>query len=73
MDPATILALVSGALSLTEQLLPQLQALQTSGQITADQQAAVLARYNSLKAAADGQFAGPEWQLAPPPAPAPGI
>lgn len=63
MDPLTILAVINGSLALTESLLPVLDQLVKSGQITAEQQAVILAKYNSLKARADGQFSGPQWAI----------
>ena len=63
METAAIIAALNGALSLSTTLLPLIQQLQQQGQITAQQQAALLAQYNSLKTQADGQFSGPEWKL----------
>jgi hypothetical protein len=55
--------ILNAALTLVEELLPKLSELKANGEISAEQQAALLAKYNSLKARADGQFAGPEWQV----------
>lgn len=63
MDPITILSLLSGSLSLAEQLIPLVNDAVQKGQISVEDQAAVLAKYNSLKAKADGQFSGPAWQV----------
>jgi hypothetical protein len=63
MDPITILALVNGSISLIETALPAIQQAVQKGDITPTQQSELLARYNSLKAKADGQFQGPEWQI----------
>jgi hypothetical protein len=64
MDPATILSLATVAIDLVEKLLPAIDQLRLKGNITAEQQQQVRARYESLKARADGQFSGPEWQKA---------
>lgn len=66
MDPLTILNAVNAGLALVDALLPELQKLQLKGEITVEQQEQVLARYHSLRARADGQFSGPEWQIDPP-------
>lgn len=65
MDPITIIAAANGGIQLVEALLPLIQQLAQKGDISVDQQAQLLARYNSLKAKADGQFSGPEWQITP--------
>jgi len=52
-------------LALVESLLPLLDIFKASGEITAEQQQELLDKYNSLKNKADGQFAGPEWQVRP--------
>jgi hypothetical protein len=64
MDPVTAINLAVTGLNLVEQLLPVIEQMRLSGDITAAQQAEVRARYESLKARADGQFNGPEWQRA---------
>jgi hypothetical protein len=61
MDPITILSLANGALTVVEALIPKIAELFQKGEITAAQQQEVLAKYQSLKAKADGQFSGPEW------------
>ena len=63
MDPLTILNAVNAGLALVDALLPELQKLQLKGEISVEQQQAVLDRYSRLKARADGQFSGPEWDL----------
>jgi len=65
MDPISILAAISASIDIAEKLLPLVSQLKADGQITADQQADILARFESLKAKADGQFSGPEWQVDP--------
>lgn len=62
MDPATIIALLNGALQLGGALLPQIDKMRQEGTITPEQQAEIHAKYLSLKSAADGQFSGPQWQ-----------
>lgn len=62
MDPITIIAAVNAALALVETLIPQLSRLLQNGEITVEQQQAVLDRYNALKKAAEEGFSGPEWE-----------
>ena len=62
MNSASVLLIVNGALTALEELLPRLGQLRANGEIIAEQQAEVQARYASLKTRADGQFSGPEWQ-----------
>ena len=63
MNPIAILAATNAALSLAEQLLPLIDQLSAKGEVSAEQQAELLAKYNSLKTQADGQFSGPAWQV----------
>jgi len=65
MDPVTAISLATAGMSLIEQLIPIINDMRLSGQITAEQQRQVLDRYQSLKARADGQFSGPEWAIVP--------
>jgi hypothetical protein len=55
--------LINSALGLVEALLPKIQEMARKGEISAEQQRELRARYDSLKAKADGQFTGPEWQI----------
>ncbi len=59
---ATQLAALNAALTLAENLIPSISAAFANGEITAEQQAEVLARFNALKDKADEHFTGPEWQ-----------
>jgi hypothetical protein len=63
METTAILAAVNAALDITTQLLPLINQLAAKGEVTPEQQAELLARYNSLKTQADGQFTGPAWQV----------
>lgn len=65
MNPLAILATANAALSLLEQLLPLIDGLAAKGEVTPEQQAELLAKYNSLKTQADGQFTGTAWQVEP--------
>lgn len=65
MDPFTIISLINGGMKLAEDLLPLLDGMVSRGEITAEQQAQVRAKYESLKAKADGQFQGAHWQIEP--------
>jgi len=61
----------NAALALAESLLPIIDNLAARGEISVEKQAEARQRYLSLRAKADGQFTGPQWQVAelPPPAP----
>jgi hypothetical protein len=63
MDPITAIAAVSAALSLVESLIPKIAEWTKQGDISPEQQAELLAKYNSLRSRADGQFTGPEWEV----------
>ena len=63
METTAILAAVNAALDITTRLLPLIDQLAAKGEVTPEQQAELLARYNSLKTQADGQFTGPAWQV----------
>ncbi|GEM_PF-2656918 len=65
MEPASLLAVINATLSLAEVLIPRLAELVKSGAVTPDEQNQVLARYQSLKAAAEKNFVGPEWDVVP--------
>jgi hypothetical protein len=67
MDPLTILTVVNGSIKLVEQLLPVINGMASRGEISAEQQAELRAKYESLKAKADGQFQGDHWQIDPEP------
>jgi hypothetical protein len=60
MENATLIA-IQAALKLVDALLPTLTELVRKGELTVEQQAAVRAQYESLKAKADGQFTGTHW------------
>jgi hypothetical protein len=57
--------LANAAISLLEQLLPAINGMVKSGQVTADEQAQLLARYQKFKDAGDEAFSGPEWVFSP--------
>lgn len=57
--------LANAALSLLEQLIPVIAEKVKRGDVPADKQQELLTRYQSLKARADGQFSGPEWEITP--------
>lgn len=60
MNPATIVALANGLLTLLERLLPDLQQAFKSGQITPEEQSTVRARFDALRQ--DAAWTGPEWE-----------
>jgi hypothetical protein len=57
--------LANAALSLVEQLIPVIADKVRKGEVPAADQQELLAKFDSLKAKRDGQFSGPEWQIAP--------
>lgn len=63
MDPLTVLNGINAGLALVDALLPELQKLHLSGQITIEQQKEVRGKYVLLRARADTHFSGPEWTL----------
>ena len=67
MNPALILAAIDGAISLIEKLTPLVQHLFQKGDITIEQQQALMARMDALNEL--DLFSGPEWRVDPPPAP----
>lgn len=60
MNPALILALVDGALTLIEKAAPAIADAFRRGEITLEQQAALDARIAALRPGGTA-FAGPEW------------
>ena len=81
MNAIAALQLVNALIQGLELLMPQIRNWTAKGEISVADQAALLARIDSLRAAASGQatptgeFTGPEWATEPPeevtPAPAP--
>lgn len=63
MNALAIIAAANAALALAETLAPQIAALVASGEVTKEQQAQILARYQALKDKANEHFAGPEWEI----------
>lgn len=57
-----IITAINAAIGLLEVLIPQLAQLFKGGQITADQQQAVLDRINALRKSVNEGFSGPEWE-----------
>lgn len=62
MDPITIVALANAALGMVEALMPQVAALFKNGEISVEDQKALLDRYNAVKAATESGFTGEEWK-----------
>lgn len=59
MDPLTLLTL---AITLAETLIPKVVKMAAAGEITAEEQRAVLDRFTRLRAQIDAGFTGPEWE-----------
>lgn len=55
--------LANAALTLVEELVPRIESLVKSGQITPEQQQTVRDRYTQLRDNLDARFSGPEWQI----------
>ena len=62
MNNATLNA-VNAALALVDALMPALKDAFQRGEISAEQQAATRAKYESLRDKLDGQFAGDHWKI----------
>lgn len=60
MNPAMILSIVTGALSILEVLAPEMQKMFASGEISAEEQAKIRARFEALRG--PGAFTGDEWK-----------
>jgi hypothetical protein len=66
------LALAMAALELAEKLWPRINDAIQRGEVTVEEQAALKARIDSLRARSDGQFRGAEWLVSlPAPTPKP--
>ena len=64
MGTAAILELANALLGAMPTIINEVQTLAQKGEITADQQAAVLAKYQALEALVNsGPFSGPEWKV----------
>lgn len=59
------LVLAMGILKLARESIPIIQEQFKKGNITVDQQKAVLAAYNALIDAGETAFSGPEWDIEP--------
>lgn len=62
MDPVMILGLFNALVDGAERLAPIISDLGKKGLITPEEQAAALARIESLR---NESFSGPEWQIRP--------
>jgi hypothetical protein len=63
MNPALILAAIDGAIALIEKLTPLVQNLISKGEITPEQQDALMNRMDELNRL--DLFSGPEWRKEP--------
>lgn len=54
---------INAALQLAETLIPIIAAKVQSGEVSANEQAAILNRYQALRDATAQHFTGPEWQV----------
>lgn len=59
------LILANALMTALEQLVPKIQGLVKSGDVTKEEQQQVRDRYNALRAAGDSAFTGPEWEIDP--------
>lgn len=67
VNPLELIAIADADFSLLEKTLAAIDGAKKNGAvITADQQAALQARYASLRDRTDGQFSGDHWALPPP-------
>jgi hypothetical protein len=64
MEPAAILAIIDGALLIIQKAVPAAQQLFSSGEVSAEDQAALKAKIDSIR---DGSaFSGDAWKIDPP-------
>ena len=66
MDPITIMAAASAGIELVERLVPLIRDFANKGDITAEQQVALMARIDSLRVRAAGEFQGDHWKPSTP-------
>jgi hypothetical protein len=71
MTPAEYLLLANGAISTWEMLQPKIAALVKSGDITPEEQAALMKRIDAIRSGA--AFSGEEWQPDPAPPATPSV
>lgn len=69
MSPTLIVGTVNGLLSLLDTLLPVYREAVAKGEISVEQQTALLARIELYRSGAF--FSTPQWQVAPDPTPSP--
>lgn len=62
MDPATLTIVISGAVKLLQWAIPEIQKRVAAGEITAEEQAALLAEIALLRDPASTEYSGPENQ-----------
>jgi hypothetical protein len=63
MEPAALLAIIDGALLIIQKAVPAAKELFQSGDVTAEQQAALKSRIDSIR---DGSaFSGDAWKIDP--------
>lgn len=65
MDPITTIAAASAAIDLVQRLLPIIDQMVKRGEVSAELQAEVRAKAESLKTQSEGQFSGPHWKIDP--------
>lgn len=63
MTAVATLAAANAALALAETLIPQIASLVQSGEVSKEEQSALLNRYEALKNATAEHFTGPEWEV----------
>lgn len=64
METAAIIAIIEGAFTIIEKVTPALQQAFQKGEVTAEQQTALLAKVEALRSAT--AFSGPGWEIDPP-------
>ena len=62
MTGPALIALINAALAVLKITIPQLKDFVSRGEVSVDDQKKVKDEYESLKARADGQFTGPQWE-----------
>jgi hypothetical protein len=59
------LIIANAAINLVTLLLPKIDEAVKNGQVSVEAQRELRAKYNTLRAAGDAAFTGPEWEIKP--------
>lgn len=65
MPPSAIIALANALLAGLDVLVPKIQDLFKSGEISVEEQQSIRDKYLALRSQGDAAFTGPEWNVDP--------